>query len=128
MPGLPLALAEPERHFTLLDSAGKKARFVRHAVGELSMKNVTVVQTRVEEYDPADPFDTVLSRAFTSVPDLLRRCGGLVASGGRLLAMKGRLPSEELRDLPTGWRTPEVVPLAVPGLDAKRHVVILDRA
>lgn len=127
LPGLPLALAEPGRHFTLLDSGGKKVRFVRHAVGELSLRNVTVVQARVEEYDPADPFDTVLCRAFTSVPDFVRRCGGLVASGGRLLAMKGRLPTQELRDLPVGWRNPEVNALTVPGLDAQRHVVILKR-
>lgn len=127
LPGLPLALTEPERHFTLLDSRGKKLRFVRHAVGELSLENVTMVQARVEEYDPADRFDTVLCRAFTSVPDFVRRCGGLVAPGGRLLAMKGRLPAGELGDLPVGWRNPEVNTLMVPGLDAQRHVVILKR-
>jgi len=127
LPGLPLALTEPERHFTLLDSRGKRMRFVRHAVGELSLENVTVVQARVEEYDPADRFDTVLCRAFTSVPDFVRRCGGLVASGGRLLAMKGRLPDGELGGLPVGWQNPEVNALMVPGLDAQRHVVILKR-
>lgn len=126
-PGLPLALVEPQRHFTLLDSGGKKTRFVQHVLGELAIDNVVVEQVRVEAFEPADLYDVVISRAFSSLGTFVRRCGGLVATGGRLLAMKGRYPHDELSGVPGVWAVTEVVPLEVPGLAGDRHMVVLQR-
>lgn len=128
LPGLPLAVLQPRRQFTLLDSGGKKTRFVRHAVGELSLTNVTVVQTRIEEYESADAFDTVICRAFASLGAFARDCGRLVASGGRLVALKGRFPQDELAELPADWQATEVVAVTVPGLAGQRHVVVCERS
>jgi 16S rRNA (guanine527-N7)-methyltransferase len=128
LPGLPLAIVEPRRQFALLDAAGKKVRFVQHAVGELALGNVQVVQSRVEHYSPADPFDTVICRAFSSLHEFVERCDLLVANGGRLLAMKGRLPKAELAGVPAPWTITEVAPVSVPGLVGERHIVVLERA
>jgi 16S rRNA (guanine527-N7)-methyltransferase len=127
LPGIPLALAEPARRFVLLDSSAKKTRFVRHALGELSLDNVEVVQARAEAWQPDAPFATVISRAFTALPEFVARCAHLTAPGGRLLAMKGRSPDTELSTLPAGWRASEVTALSVPGLDARRHIVVVER-
>lgn len=127
-PGLPLAVTEPRRHFVLLDSGGKKVRFVRHAVGELAVRNIEVVQARVENYAPADPFDTVICRAFSSLRGFVECCGPLVARGGRLVAMKGRLPRAELGCLPPAWALGEAVRVGVPGLAGERHIIVLERA
>lgn len=126
-PGIPLAVMEPQRQFSLLDSGGKKIRFVRHSTGELAIGNVSVVHERVEDYDPADPFDMVLCRAFTSIGDFTRRCGHLAVKGGRLLAMKGRFPEAELSSIPNNWETVEVTPVNIPGLAGERHIVVLQR-
>jgi 16S rRNA (guanine527-N7)-methyltransferase len=126
LPGIPLALIDPQRQFTLLDSGGKKVRFVRHAAGELAIANVSVVNERVEEYEPADAFDTVLCRAFTSVGEFVRRCGHLAGSGGRLVAMKGHFPEQELAAMPSAWAA-DVAAIKVPGQAGERHVVILQR-
>lgn len=127
LPGLPLAMVEPRRQFTLLDSGGKKITFVRHVVAQLSLGNVTVEQCRVEAYAPADPFDSVVCRAFTSLESFCRRCGSLVAAGGRLIAMKGRLEGSETSALPAGWRIASADPVSVPGLDGQRHIIVLER-
>lgn len=127
-PGLPLAMFEPQRHFTLLDSGGKKIRFVRHAVGELGLQNVMTEHLRAEAFVPADLYDVVISRAFSSLADFVRRCGKLVANGGCILAMKGRYPNAELTELPPGWAVDAVAPLQVPGLAGERHMVILRRS
>jgi 16S rRNA (guanine527-N7)-methyltransferase len=127
-PGLPLALTEPQRHFTLLDSGGKKIRFVRHALGELALDNVIVEHLRVEAFEPADLYDAVISRAFSSLGDFVRRCGSLVATGGCLLAMKGRYPDTELSGVPGAWEVIDVVRLDVPGLVGDRHMVIMRRS
>jgi len=126
-PGLPLALVEPRRHFTLLDSGGKKIRFVRHVLGELALDHVIVEQQRVEAFEPADLYDAVISRAFAPLGEFVRRCGRLVATGGRLLAMKGRYPDAELAGLPGGWETTDVARLEVPGLSGDRHMVVVQR-
>lgn len=102
LPGIPLALACPEKHFVLLDSNGKKIRFVIHAAAALGLKNMEVVQARAEDYRPAEPFATVISRAFAATDDFLALTSHLGASGGRWLAMKGVLPDAELRGLPFG--------------------------
>lgn len=126
-PGLPLAIVNPARRFTLIESTGKKARFVEHAARKLGLDNVEVVNARAEALRPDPPFDTVVCRAVGKVGELLRLAGRLCAPGGRLLAMKGRHPAAELAGLPRGWRLAGVHAVRVPGLDAERHVVELVR-
>jgi 16S rRNA (guanine527-N7)-methyltransferase len=127
LPGIPLAVARPDDSFLLLDSNGKKTRFVTHAVGFLSLSNVDVVKARVEDYADDLGFDTVISRAFSSLADFARLAGHLCAPGGRLLAMKGRLHENELAALPEDWRIAETRALGVPGVSGQRHLVVLER-
>lgn len=123
LPGLVLAMARPGQRFVLLDSAGKKTRFVEHAVGRLGLENVRVVRARAEEYEDPEGFEVVLSRAFSSVADFIRLAGHLVREDGRLLAMKGALPEVELRDLPEAWQLQAAHRLSVPGLARERHLL-----
>lgn len=125
LPGIPLALMSPEREFVLLDSNNKKTRFVQQAVTELGLGNVQVVQARVEDYRPGAPFDTVISRAFSAIADMLRQAGRHCAPDGVLLAMKGGEPREELAALPSGYKVQAIRRLQVPGLNEERHVVCL---
>lgn len=127
-PGLPLALVNPQRRFTLLDATAKKLRFVAHAAAALGLDNVETVHARAETYQPPQRFDTVLARAVGPLERLVDWCGHLCVSGGRLLAMKGRYPEEELRHLPSGWKIAAVHPLVVPGLDEQRHLVEICRS
>lgn len=124
LPGIPLALARPDLEFTLLDSNAKKTRFAAQALHELGLKNVVVVQERVEKFHPAEKFDTLIARAFASIPDMLAASRHLCTPGGRFLVMKGVFPQEELAAVTDGYRA-EVKALTVPGLDAARHMVIL---
>ena len=124
LPGIPLALALPETHFTLLDSNAKKTRFVTQAVHALGLANVSVVQARAEKFQPAEKFATLLARAFASIPDMLAATRHLCAPGGRWLAMKGVFPQEELAAIPAEY-VAEVKSLHVPGLEAARHLVII---
>ena len=126
-PGLPLAIANPARRFTLIESTGKKARFVAHAAAALGLTNVEVANVRAEAYRPPRPFDTVVCRAVGKVGEFVRIAGHLCAPGGRLLAMKGQHPGPELEPLAKGWALAGVHPVTVPGLDAARHVVELAR-
>lgn len=128
-PGLPLAIVEPDLRFTLLDSNGKKVRFVRQMIGELGLDNVEVVKARAEDYAPGARFDTVIARALATVPRLVELTGHLVGEDGQLLAMKGKYPAEELEAIDSlpDWDY-SVAGLAVPGLEAHdRHVVIVRR-
>jgi 16S rRNA (guanine527-N7)-methyltransferase len=127
LPGIPLALARPELHFALLDSAAKKLRFVVQATAELGLANVETVHARVEAYRPERPFDTVISRAYAALGDFVASAGALCAPDGRLLAMKGAYPQAELAALPGGWMVAEAHRLQVPGLDAERHLVCIMR-
>ena len=127
LPGIPLAIARPELSFTEIDSAGKKVRFMQQAIRELALTNVEAHHTRVETWEPEAPFDGVLSRAFASIADMVKVAGHLCAADGRLLAMKGQAPDEELAALPEGWRVERVEPLVVPGLDAERCLVVITR-
>lgn len=127
LPGLPLALFESDRHFLLLDSGGKKIRFVRHVVGELAIPNVTAVQARVEDYEPTVLFDTVICRAFSLLGNFVQGCGKFIAPGGRLVAMKGRASDDELRGLPAGWEIAQVAEVTIPGLAAERNVIVVQR-
>ena len=124
-PGIPLAVLSPARHYTLIDSTGKKCRFLEHVRDELGLANVEVVQARAEAHKPAVRYDTVIARAVGPVAELVKYSGHLVAGGGRLLAMKGRYPEDELAAKLNGWKVVAVHPLAVPGLDEQRHLVEL---
>lgn len=123
-PGLPLAIANPGRHFTLIDSTGKKIRFVTHAAEVLGITNVTPLAARVESLAPAEPFDTVLARAFAPLPRLLEQVRGLCAARSRVLAMKGRWPEKELAALPSAWRLVASREIEVPGLGEARCVLV----
>ena len=124
-PGLPLALVNPERRFTLIDSNGKKIRFVSHAVRTLGLMNVEPLQARVEALRPERPFDTVLARAFAPLPQLLETVAPLCGSETRVLAMKGKWPQEELDSLPRLWRVADSHTLTVPGLAESRCLIVL---
>jgi 16S rRNA (guanine527-N7)-methyltransferase len=127
-PGLPLAIAEPDRRFVLLDSNNKKIQFVQHAAAALGLDNVEAVKARAEDYAPGYRFDTVIARAVAALPRLLELAGHHVGEGGVFIALKGRYPAEELQHVPAGWDY-TVEELSVPGLDAgSRHAVLLRRA
>jgi 16S rRNA (guanine527-N7)-methyltransferase len=127
-PGLPLAVINPKRQFALLEATGKKARFVRHAAEVMGLSNVEVIPARSEDWRGPAPFDCVLARALGKLADFVRVAGHLCARQGRLLAMKGRRPESEIRDLPRGWRAVAVHEVQIPGLAAERCIVELGRA
>ena len=125
-PGIPLAVACPERQFTLIDGTQKKIRFVSEAIEALGIGNATALAARAENLPKQDRFEAVVVRAVGTLPDVLHNVSRLVAPGGRLLAMKGRMPADEITALPRVWHA-AVSRLQVPGLDAERHVVSLTR-
>lgn len=127
-PGLPLALVNPERQFTLLDSVAKKLRFVEHAAGVLGLGNVTTVHSRAESFHPKERFDIVISRAVGQIEAFVQWTAHLVVGGGRILAMKGRYPTDELQHIPNGWKVAHVHRLTIPGLDDERHLVEICRS
>ena len=126
-PGLPLALVQPARRFTLIDSNGKKIRFVAHAARLLGLANVEVWQGRVEALAPACPFDTVVARAFAPLPELLQKVAPITGPATRVLAMKGKRPDQEMAALPRGWRLVAARPLSVPGLSESRCLITLEQ-
>lgn len=129
LPGIPLALALPGITVTLVESVGKKARFLREAVRRLDLgERVRVLECRGEDVDEAEAHDCLVARALGTLAMLLATGGHLVRPGGRLLAMKGQVPQQEIAELPPGWSLGAVVPLTVPGLDAERHLVVVDKA
>ena len=125
LPGIPYAIVAPERAVTLVDSNGKKTRFLRAAARELKLDNVRVLESRVEAVEGT--YDCVTARAFASLAEMLGWGGRLLAPDGLWLALKGRFPEEELAAVPAGFRVESVDALAVPGLDAERHVVVIKR-
>jgi 16S rRNA (guanine527-N7)-methyltransferase len=127
-PGLPLAVLNPRRQFTLIDSTAKKLRFVTHAIRVLELANATALHARVESLKPQPPFDTVLARAFAPLPQLLERVAGLCGADTRVLAMKGKWPQSELAALPAGWRLLDSRQLVIPHLEAARCLIVLTRA
>ena len=127
LPGIVLAIALPNTHFVLLDSLGKRVRFLMHVKHELGLDNVTPVQSRVEEYQPSVKLDGVLSRAFASLQDMVKWCSHLVDNSGKFIALKGIFPSEELESLPEGIKFEQKIALEVPKLDAQRHLIILSK-
>ena len=127
LPGLPLAIAEPDKEFVLLDSLGKRIRFIRQVCHELKLTNVTAVQARVEDYQDEKQFDGVISRAFASLNDMLSWCEHLPAENGRFYALKGLYPQDELEQLPEQYKIESIEQINVPGIDASRHIVIISK-
>lgn len=127
LPGIPLAIMHPEKNFVLLDSLGKRVRFMTQVKHELKLPNIDPVQSRVEDYHPAWQIDGVLSRAFASLKDMLHWCQHLVDSQGAFLALKGQYPEQEIADLPEGFRITNCDEIQVPGLNAERHIITLTK-
>ena len=124
-PGLPLAVVNPQRRFTLIDSNGKKVRFVSHVARLLDLTNVEAVHARVESSRPPRQFDTVIARAFAALPELARKVAPLCGPQTRVLAMKGQWPQQELDALPPEWRVEASRQVEVPGLNEARCVIAL---
>ena len=127
-PGLPLAVIDRDRRYTLIEATGKKARFVQHAADLLGLGNVEVVTARAEAWRAPEPFDCVITRALGPLAEFIAVAGHLCARDGRMLAMKGRRPDAEMSGLPARWRVVAVHELRVPGLAAARCIVELGRA
>jgi 16S rRNA (guanine527-N7)-methyltransferase len=126
LPGIPLAILYPDRNFVLLDSLGKRITFLRQVVFQLQLENVTPVKARVEQYHPDVPFDGVLSRAFSSLNDMVTWCDHLVSvEHGRFLALKGIYPSEEIAALPKNISLAQSYVIVVPKLEGERHLIEL---
>lgn len=125
LPGLPLAIMHPSKHFVLIDSLGKRMNFIRQVVHQLGLTNVSVVQSRVEAYQPDRTFDSVLSRAFASLADMVTWCHHLPSAQGQFVALKGQLDPQELQTIPSGYQIAATHRIEVPELDAERHVVIV---
>jgi 16S rRNA (guanine527-N7)-methyltransferase len=127
LPGIPLAILHPDKTFILLDSLGKRVRFMKQVAYELKIANIEAVQSRVEDYHASVSIDGVLSRAFASLKDMLHWCQHLVDSSGTFLALKGQFPEEEIRQLPTGFSLGEVIKLQVPDLEGDRHLIKINK-
>jgi 16S rRNA (guanine527-N7)-methyltransferase len=127
LPGIPIALARPDIRVTMLDSSHKKAAFLRQAVAELQLKNAAIVCERAESWRPSERFDCIISRAFAELSEFVRLTEHLLAPGGLLAAMKGVHPYEEIEQLPREFRVTLVRRLFVPGLEAERHLVLIER-
>ena len=125
LPGIPLALANPDTHVTLLDSNHKKAAFLNQAVIELKLENAEVCSERVESWRTQNRFDVIISRAFSDMGEFVRITRRLLAPGGVFAAMKGLHPYEEIDKLPPECEVRQVLPLAIPGLDGARHLVLI---
>ena len=123
LPGIPLAIMCPDKQFILLDSLGKRVRFMKQVAYELKIDNIQPVQSRVEDFVPNVEIDGVLSRAFASLKDMLHWCQHLVDSHGVFLALKGQLSTDELDQLPSDFILQETIKLDVPGLEGERHIV-----
>ncbi len=126
LPGVLLAIYYPDKHFTLLDSLGKRIRFLNQVKLQLKLDNIQPLQSRVEDHQPENGYDGVISRAFASINDMLNWCRHLPNENGRFFAMKGAAVQEEIAALPDFVKVASVQPLAVPQLQAQRHLVILE--
>lgn len=127
LPGLVLAIVAPQKHFDLFDSNGKKIRFVKQAIAELQLRNAAAFQTRIEQWQVELGYDAILSRAFASLSEMASLCEHLLMPGGRLLAMKGNYPDDELAALPPHWQLQAAHELRVPDEPGQRHLIILSR-
>lgn len=127
LPGIPLALALPGKQFALIDSKGKKCRFLTEVVHSLGLENVDIIESRIEKFQPESKFDTLTSRAFSSIGAMIQTADHLCSSQGRFVAMKGQIPEQELTTLPAPYSAEAVHEVKVPGLEGRRHVIIIRR-
>jgi 16S rRNA (guanine527-N7)-methyltransferase len=123
LPGIPLAILNPDIHFTLLDSNGKKTRFLFQAINDLSLANAREINHRVEKYQSEQSFDIVISRAFSSISDMLAQCNHLVSDSGCFLAMKGKKPDSELSQITKDYKVVDLSQINVPQVDSERHLI-----
>ncbi|HEU5281549.1 MAG TPA: 16S rRNA (guanine(527)-N(7))-methyltransferase RsmG [Gammaproteobacteria bacterium] len=126
LPGIPLAILHPEQHWTLLDKNSKKTRFMIQVAGMLGLKNVAVVHVRAEDFHPTTPFDSILSRAYASLRLFIETTQHALSPSGKLIAMKGKSPDDEMVNLPTEWQAQKPVRLSMKGMDVDRHIVCLE--
>jgi 16S rRNA (guanine527-N7)-methyltransferase len=125
LPGIPLALTHPDCHFTLLDSNGKKTRFLNHIIQKLAISNVDIVQHRVEQFHIGICFDSIITRAFTSLTDFLQKTHHLACQKGIFLSMKGQYPIQEINNLDPTFSVMSVHPIQINGLNEKRHIIVI---
>lgn len=123
LPGIPLAILNPDINFTLLDSNGKKTRFLFQAINDLSLANAKEINHRVEKYQSEQSFDIVISRAFSSISDMLAQCDHLVSDRGCFLAMKGKKPDSELSQITKDYKVVDLSQINVPQVDSERHLI-----
>ena len=123
LPGIPLAIMNPEKNFLLIDSNGKKTRFLFQVKIALQIENISIVNTRIEHYQNQQQIDMVMCRAFSSLEDVVTKSQHLFGKKTKLLAMKGRYPEQELRELPAGFEVSRVIKLEIPGSETHRHFV-----
>ncbi len=129
LPGIPLAILYPDKQFTLLDSLGKRITFIRQVVFQLKLANVSPLLSRVEEHQPQELYDGVLSRAFASLEDMITWCAHLIAAeDGRFFALKGQYPEQELQHLPPGILLEKDFQIKVPELVGERHLIELKKS
>lgn len=127
LPGLPLAIAQPAWQITLLDSLQKKTTFVQQAISELALTNATVICERIEKFSPPEKFDVIISRAFAELADFVSGAAHALAEGGKMLAMKGLHPYDEIARLPATHRVTQTIELTVPQIEGKRHLVVIEK-
>lgn len=127
LPGIPLAIVRPQLRVTLVESNGKKARFMREVLRQLALANAEVAESRIEALPRPGQFDAITARALATLPLILQLGGHLLKPDGVLLAMKGAWPDQEIAELPPGWQLQQAWPLQVPGLDAERHLLRIGR-
>ena len=132
LPGIVLAIwaaeAQPQMHITLVDTVQKKTAFLNQVKAQLQLGNVTVLHARVEQLPVEQQYDVITSRAFAELKDFVTWSNHLLQQGGKYIALKGVLPQEEIERLPAGWKVQSIRPLQVPGLDAERHLIFMERA
>lgn len=127
LPGMVLAIARPAMSVAMIDTVHKKTAFLTQVKAELALANVAVHTMRVEQLVVAEKFDVITSRAFADLSDFVNWSGHLLAEGGQFIALKGTAPPEEQERLPTEWKVTKLAPLKVPGLDAERHLVFIQK-
>jgi 16S rRNA (guanine527-N7)-methyltransferase len=128
LPGIPMAILYPDIQFLLLDSNGKKTRFLTQCKITLGLQNIQVFNGRVEEADIDIKFDQIVSRAFTSLGNMVNLCAHLLAEKGQFMAMKGLASETEAKEIPTSYLIKESIPLTVPGCEEQRHLIIIGRS
>ncbi|MBW9335790.1 16S rRNA (guanine(527)-N(7))-methyltransferase RsmG [Herbaspirillum aquaticum] len=131
LPGIVLAIwaaeAQPQMQITLVDTVSKKTAFLNQVKAQLHLGNVSVLHARVEQLPVEQQYDVITSRAFAELKDFVTWSNHLLQQGGKYIALKGVLPQEEIDRLPAGWKVQQVQPLQVPGLDAERHLIFMER-